>query len=479
MSVNTMTFEQSAAFLTALYEEATGQQPVLQVADTKTFTTVGTTLLQGGLDPIISGLCQVMDRTIFAMRTYDKRFEDLTWDEIRWGAVTRKISFIDTALDSTDDRLSLIDGQSIDPYTVKKPKVIQMMYYGNTVYQDSITIFRDQLDSALRDANEFGRFISGLMTNISNKHKQIEEAEARGMLANFITAKALADPDNAINVLQAYYDETGVVLTPDVMFKLGNYSDFTRWLAGFLETLVDKLGERSIKYHMNVTGSEVMRFTRGYDLKKYISANVANYLNTMVSSGLYNPDRLGVITEGMRKVTFWQNLDNPYSVQARPAYIDVSDGEIINATDPVQVDNIIGVLFDRDALGMVKRSTWSAATPFNPKGGYYNIFWHWTQQTVNSFDENFILLYAGTVVVPEIELSDATITLANVGDTDTLTATTVPADAVVYYQSSDETIATVSDAGVVTAVATGTATITGYIVVAGRTYSDTCEVTVS
>ena len=64
MSVNSMTFEQSAAFLTALYEEATGQQPTLQVANTADFTTVGTTLLQGGLDPIISGLTQILDRTI-------------------------------------------------------------------------------------------------------------------------------------------------------------------------------------------------------------------------------------------------------------------------------------------------------------------------------------------------------------------------------------------------------------------------------
>ena len=68
MSVNSMTFEQSAAFLTALYEEATGQQPTLQVANTADFTTVGTTLLQGGLDPIIAGLTQILDRTIFAMR---------------------------------------------------------------------------------------------------------------------------------------------------------------------------------------------------------------------------------------------------------------------------------------------------------------------------------------------------------------------------------------------------------------------------
>lgn len=397
MSVNSMTFEQSAAFLTALYEEATGQQPTLQIANTADFTTVGTTLLQGGLDPIISGLSQILDKTIFAMRTYNKKFEDLTVDEIRWGSVTRKINFIDTALDSADDRLTLTDGSSVDPYVVKKPKVVQMNYYGATQYQDSITIFRDQLDSALRDASEFGRFISALMTNISNKHKQIEEAEARGILANMITAKATADTSNAINVLQAYYDETGTTLTPANMFAPANYVEFTRWLAAYMQTLVDKMGERSLKYHMNITGKEVMRFTDKENMRKYISDKVLNNIVAVAQSVTYNADKISNIADGAKKMTFWQNIDNPYSVQATPAYLNTTTGTIDTAGAAVKVDNIIGVLFDRDALGMVKRSTWSGATPFNARGGYYNIFWHWTQQTWNSFDENFVLLYADTV----------------------------------------------------------------------------------
>lgn len=397
MSVNTMTFEQSAAYLTALYQEATGQQPTIQVANTADFTTVGTTLLQGGVDPIISALTQILDRTIFAMRVYNKKFEDITVDEIRFGAVTRKVSYIDNPLDTADDRLTLTDGVAIDPYVVKKPKVVQMNYYGATQYQDSITIFRDQLDSALRNAEEFGRFLAGLMTHIDNRHKQVEEAEARGILVNMITAKYGFDSANAINVLQAYYDETGTTLTPANMFAVSNYTDFTRWLAGFMTTLADKMAERTLKYHMNITGKEVMRHTDGDNLRKYISANVANYLDTAVASGLYNPDRLSVITDGMRKMTFWQNIDEPYSASATPAYLNTTTGAVDTAGAAVTVNNIIGCLFDRDALGMVKRSTWSGATPFNPRGGYYNIFWHWTQTTWNSFDENFVLLYADTV----------------------------------------------------------------------------------
>lgn len=397
MSVNTMNFEQSAAFLTALYEEATGQQPTLQIANTADFVSVGTTLLQGSLDPVVQGLVQILDRTVFAMRTYSKKFEDIIMDERLWGAVTQKVNYIDTALDTTDDRLPLTDGTTVDPWEIKKPKVFSELFYGATVYQDSITIFRDQLNSALRGPEEFARFIAGVMTNITNKHKQIEEAEARACLINFITTKYSVDPANAINVLQAYYDETGTTLTPANMFAPANYVEFTRWLAAFMQTLVDKMAERSEKFHMNITGKEVMRFTEARDMRKYISDKVLNNIIAVSQSVLYNDENVSNIAEGANKVTYWQNIDNPYSVQATPAYLNTTTGAIDTALSPVQVDNIIGVLFDRDALGITKRSTWSGASPFNPRGGYYNLYYHWTQTLFNSFTENFVLLYADTV----------------------------------------------------------------------------------
>lgn len=397
MSVNTMTFEQAGAFLTALYKEATGQNPTIQISNTADYVSVGTTLLQGGLDPVVQGMVQLLDKTIFAMRAYNKKFEDIIMDERLYGAVTQKVNFIDNDLDASDERLPLTDGTSLDPWKIKKPKIVTELFYGNTVYQDSITIWRDQLDSALRNADEGARFFASVMTNIDNRHKQIEEAEARACLINFITAKATADTDNYINVLQEYYNETGVTLTPANMFAPANYTEFTRWLAGFMQTLVDKMAERSLKYHMNITGKELMRFTDGANLRKYISANVLNNITAVAQSVTYNADKISNIAAGANKVTFWQNIEDPYSVNATPSYLDVTTGNVVTAGASVLVENLMGVLFDRDALGIVKRSTWSGASPFNPRTGTYNIYWHWTQQMFNSFTENFVVLYAGTV----------------------------------------------------------------------------------
>ena len=71
MSVNTMSFEQSAAFLTALYEEATGQQPTLQVANTADFTSVGTTLLHNIIVNLFSSPRCFFHRKLFAQKKTD------------------------------------------------------------------------------------------------------------------------------------------------------------------------------------------------------------------------------------------------------------------------------------------------------------------------------------------------------------------------------------------------------------------------
>lgn len=393
MAVNTMTFEQSAAFLQDLYEQATGQKAIA-VTDTGTFTTVGTTLLQMGYDQVTQSLTQLLARSIYSIRPYSQKFKSLNVTEEKWGAVIRKINYIDSDI-VDDDSLSLVDGQSADQWEVRKPKILQTNFYGAHNYSDFVTIYTYQLDAALRDAAEFGRWLAGVLQNIADKLTQIEEAEARSLLINFITSKFKADTPNAINVLQAYYDETGVTLTPSNMFAQANYPDFVKWLYGYINTLTDMMSERSIKYHMNITGKELMRHTGMNFMKAFMSANVLNKTASEVLATVFNPDKLKMVE--FEKVNFWQNMDSPYSVTATPTYLDVSNGQLITETTPVGVDNVIGCLFDVEALGTCRRLVRTERTPINARMLTYNIWYHFQQATWNDFTENFVLLYADTV----------------------------------------------------------------------------------
>ena len=84
-----------------------------------------------------------------------------------------------------------------------------------------------------------------------------------------------------------------------------------------------------------------------------------------------------------------------------------------------------------------------------------------------------------TPTTPSVTLNKESTTLSLSGtDEETLTAVTVPAGETVTWTTSDDTVAEVA-AGVVTAKAQGTATITAKITVDGHDYTDTCSVTVT
>lgn len=393
MAVNNLTFEQSAALLTDLYEQATGQK-VFTAVDTATFTTVAQAVLKTGYDTVIESISQVLGRTIFSVRPYTAKFNGIFVDSERWGNITRKINFIDSDIEN-DQREPLTDGQSVDMYKINKPKVLQTNFYGFNKYQRHMTLFRDQLDVAFSNAEDFGRFMAGAMQNMLDQLEQIKEAEARSTLINFIVGKA-HDGNGMINVLQMYYDETGVELTPDTMYSDTNYVPFTKWLYAYINGLTQKLANRSTKYHINITGKEVMRHTPAEYLKCYMSARTMNAINSIALPSVYGADRLKMVD--FEPVTFWQSEDNPESVSAKATYLDSTDGTLITMDSAGGVDNLMGVLFDRDALGITRKSEWTANTPFNAAGGYSNIYYHFSYASWNDFTENGIILYAGTVV---------------------------------------------------------------------------------
>ena len=391
MAVNNLTFEQSAALLTDLYEQATGQKSLSPV-DTATFTTVAQAVLKTGYDTVIESISQVLSRTIFSIRPYTAKFNGIFVDAERWGNITRKINFVDGDVEN-DEREPLTDGNSVDMYKINKPKVLQTNFYGFNKYQRHITIFRDQLDVAFRNAEEFGRFMSGVMQNMLDQLEQIKEAEARSCLANFIVGKVNVD-NGVINVLQEYYNETGVELTPATMYTETYYIPFVKWFYGYVNRLTLMLSERSEKYHINVTGKEIMRHTPADMLKAYISARMMTSIDSVALPSIFGADRLKMID--WESVNYWQSIDTPESVYTKAVVLQ-SDGTLKTMEAAVLVSNVIGVLFDRDALGITRKSEWTANTPFNAAGGYTNLYYHFSYSSWNDFTENGLILVADTV----------------------------------------------------------------------------------
>ena len=311
---------------------------------------------------------------------------------IKYGNHVRKLTAVDSEWED-DDRLELTDGASVDQYEVKKPKVLQTNFYGANVYQRHMTIYRDQLDQAFSGADEFASFLSMMMTNASDQIEQAHETTARMTLINFIAGKISAS-NGVVHLLTEYNKMLGLdgtagkeKLTAQDIMKPDNFVPFVKWMYARIKTMSDMLRERSQLYHINVTDNEVSRHTP-YDRQRlYMYTQFMNDVDASVLSGVFNDSYLQM--QSHESVGFWQSIQSPQTINVTPSVMG-ADGSVTKQA-AVNNSNVIGVLFDEEALGYTVVNEWSQATPFNARGGYYNQYWHFTDRYYNDFTENGIV----------------------------------------------------------------------------------------
>lgn len=385
MAVNTMSFEDASAILNNIRAQVTGETAIAPTT-TGEFVSVATTLLQAGYDPVLNAITQMVSRTIFSIRPYNRKFGGIKVDSEQWGAIVRKLSIADKDFDN-DVRFDLVDGQSVDHYKVNKPNILQTNFYGQNVFEKNYTIFKDQLDNAFSGPSEFGRFMSMVVQNVSDMIEQAHESIARMTIGNFVGGKNAAN-NGVIHLLTEYNAETGESLTATTVYAPENFGNFMKWMYARVATLSALMTERSQEFQINVTGKAINRHTP-YDMQKlYLYAPLLNAMDARVLGDTFHENFLEYAD--VEAVNYWQAIDNPMQIKVTPSYMNAS-GNIVTAAEQT-ITKLVGVLFDQDALGYTTVNNWSATTPLNAKGGYWNTFHHFTERWYNDFTEKGIIL---------------------------------------------------------------------------------------
>ena len=397
---NDLSFNQLSTVLTAIINQATGVNNIAPV-DTRSFVTVAQTALKTGYDPLTTAISQVLSKTIFSVRPYTRKFKGLNVSNQRYGNHVRKLLTIDKPFED-DDRLNLVDGESIDQYKVNKPKVLQTNFYGANQYQKSVTIYKDQLDCAFSSPDEFASFISMIMQNASDMIEQAHEETARATITNLISGIFAAETKTdtlakanggkrAINLLKLYNQMNGSALEVEDVFKTANFESFVKFAFSTINTLADLMTERNTLFASQLTNYTILRHTPKDRMKFYLHTDFVNKINSEVYSSVFNPDFLKLVD--FEKVNFWQSSLKPMQISFKPMMLN-NDGSI-KAAD-ASISNVLGVLFDEEAAGYTTVNEWSQPSPFNARGGYYNQFWHFTDRYWNDFTENAIVFYINT-----------------------------------------------------------------------------------
>lgn len=398
---NDMTISQAGAVLNSIAEQATYQGTLAPIETPEDFVSVAQTLLRMGTDPIINAVSQVWSSTMYAVRPYNAKFTSLEMSLDRYGNAIRKLSpvareMIDdqrftwpVCFDSTHTDNPFGNGESVDHYKISKQEVLQTNFYGTAVYSQRYTVFKDQFDTAFRSADDFMRFNSMNLTERSNDKESYREAVARGIQANFIGGIiAENNTHRVIHLLTEYNTSTGLSLTAQTVYQPANFNGFMRWVYARIKTLARMMSERSEMFQTVIDGKPILRHTPSDKLRIALYAPAMEQINSMVLSDAFNDNYLKYAKyEG---VNFWQSIATPDTINIEPVYTG-TDGNPAKG-NAVNQSHIFGLMHDLDALGYCYTNVWSATTPLNIDGGYWNTNEHSTIKTIQDNTEKAVVL---------------------------------------------------------------------------------------
>ena len=415
----TLTPVDACAIVQAMVEEMTGQSSSVTTVTSSNFVSVGETILRSGTENTVNTLSLVLGRSFMAVREYKAKL--LIMNALNSGLYAnriRKISYYSRKAQESgafNTNLNVNHAMGYDNgsnggaslptmWEQNAPVPLELNFGGRSAWDDSTTIYEDQLQAAFRSPEEFAAFVNGIMTEKGNDIESQKEAFNRITLLNYIAGIYDLNAVNgaAIDMTAAYNADRGLspaVTTAQILGTPAILEDFVKFFVETVKVLSDKLTHRSVLYHWSPAKTvggvsyELLRHTPKDKQKLIMYKPFWIKAEATVMPSIFNPQYLKI--ENFEGVDYWQNENVPMAIDVTPAIPDVSDPTQQIAGSNVALDNVLGVLYDEDALMVDYQLDSSYSTPVEARKRYRNIWWHFAKNAINDFTENGILLYMG------------------------------------------------------------------------------------
>lgn len=400
---NTLTPTDVYAIVNAAAAEMYGNNATIQARDTTSFVSIGEHMLRTGYTNTLNALSTVIARTIVAVRPYRGKFEIIARVPEEWGGITRKISFYagkfeaETMWNTNVTPANLVDGNSIDHYKITKQYPLEMNFCGLKVLKKRDTTFADQLDQAFHSEGEFSDFYSAKMIAIANDIALGYEAENRLQVLNAIgSTYNTGGPRQKVNLVAAFNAKFSTSYTASDL--LTTYlKEFCEFFVARIKGDMSLMSEYNSLFHIfparNDDGGNaltLLRHTPAEMRRLILFEPIFRDAEARVFPSLFDPGFLRM--QDYEGVEYWQNPNNPGAVDIKPNQLNVSTGQAVDGAR-VQITNVVGLLFDRDAISTSLKLQKTITTPVNADGDYFNTVYHWAFQFKEDPTENMVLYY--------------------------------------------------------------------------------------
>lgn len=355
---------------------------------------------QNTVDNYVKSLVNHIGKVIFVNRPYAGKVPSVLMDAWEFGSVLEKIS-ADVPEAEENDSWNLTDGTSYDQDVFHKPTVTAKFFNSKVTFEVPVSITERQVKESFSNAAQLNGFISMIYAAVEKSMTIKADALIMRTINNMIAETVLADAQafgataagdmagadlasastaRCVNLLKLYNDKTGAS-TKLTAAKAITDPDFIRFASYVMGTYADRL--QSISTVFNVGGKE--RFTPKDMLHVVLLSDFAKAAQTYLYSDTFN--RGDVLLPQAETVPFWQGSGQNYEF-ASTGNINIKE----SGGKAVEISGVLGVMFDRDALGVCNLDR-RVTTNYNAKAEFFNNYYKFDAGYFNDTNENFVVFF--------------------------------------------------------------------------------------
>ena len=365
---------------------------------------------QSAVDNYVKSLVNHIGKVIFVNRPYAGKVPSVLMNAWEFGSVLEKIS-TDVPAAEENDTWNLVDGHTYAQDVFHKPTVTAKFFNSKITFEVPVSITERQVKESFSNAAQLNGFISMIYAAVEKSMTIKADALIMRTINNMIAETVLADAEafgataagdmagadlssastaRCVNLLKLYNDKyfpaTGDgTPTPNpnalTAAKAITDPDFIRFASYVMGTYADRL--QSISTVFNVGGKE--RFTPKDMLHVVLLSDFAKAAQTYLYSDTFN--RGDVLLPQAETVPFWHGSGKNYDF-ASTGHINVKE----SGGKDVEITGVLGVMFDRDALGVCNLDR-RVTTNYNAKAEFFNNYYKFDAGYFNDTNENFVVFF--------------------------------------------------------------------------------------
>ena len=357
---------------------------------------------QSAVDNYVKSLVNHIGKVIFVNRPYAGKVPSVLMDAWEFGSVLEKIS-ADVPAAEENDTWDLTDGQTYSQDVFHKPTVTAKFFNSKVTFEVPVSITERQVKESFSSAAQLNGFISMIYAAVEKSMTIKADALIMRTINNMIAETLLADAQafgataagnmqgtdltsastaRCVNLLKLYNDKTGASAdTKLTAAKAITDPEFIRFASYVMGTYADRL--QSISTVFNVGGKE--RFTPKDMLHVVLLSDFAKAAQTYLYSDTFN--RGDVLLPQAETVPFWQGSGQNYEF-ASTGHINIKE----SGGKAVEISGVLGVMFDRDALGVCNLDR-RVTTNYNAKAEFFNNYYKFDAGYFNDTNENFVVFF--------------------------------------------------------------------------------------